>query len=114
MAALRLSLETDRGLTRDTFLDRTPPDFISAVFEMEPNEVRVLSADGFAWLVRLDAVNAPDPTTPEAEAVRSQFAGQTAVEMSTALIQAYTQSLLDETPVELNQAAINAVNAQLP
>jgi peptidyl-prolyl cis-trans isomerase D len=114
MAALRLSLETDRGLTRDTFLDRTPPDFISAVFEMEPNEVRVLSADGFAWLVRLDAVNAPDPTTPEAEAVRGQFAGQTAVEMSTALIQAYTQSLLDETPVELNQAAINAVNAQLP
>ena len=46
--------------------------------------------------------------------MREQFAGQTAVELSTALIQAYTQSLLDETGVELNQAAINAVNAQLP
>ena len=76
--------------------------------------MRVLSADGFAWLVRLDAVNAPDPTTEEAQTVREQFAAQTAVELSTALIQAYTQSLLDETGVKLNQAAINAVNAQLP
>lgn len=114
MAALRLSLETDRALRRDSFLDGTPPDFIASVFEMEPNEVRVLSADGFAWLLRLDAVTAPDPTTSEAQAVREQFAAQTAVELSTALIQAYTQSLLDETGVELNQAAINAVNAQLP
>lgn len=114
MAGMDLALQTDREISRDAFLDGTPPDFIPTVFEMEPNDVRVLSADGDAWLVRLDAVNAPDPTTAEAEAVRSRFAGEAAVELSTALIQAYTQSLLDETGVEINQAAINAVNAQLP
>ena len=114
MAALRLSLETDRDVTRDAFLEGTPPDFMGAIFEMEPNEVRVLSAAGDAWLIRLDAVNAPDPTTPEAEAVREDFAARMAVEMSTGLIQAYTQSLLDATGVEVNQAALNAVNAQLP
>lgn len=114
MAGMDLALQTDREISRDAFLDGTPPDFIPTVFEMAPNDVRVLSADGDAWLVRLDAVNAPDPTTAEAEAVRSRFAGEAAVELSTALIQAYTQSLLDETGVEINQAAINAVNAQLP
>jgi peptidyl-prolyl cis-trans isomerase D len=114
MAALRVALETDRDLARDAFVERTPPGFIEAVFEMEPNELRVLSADGDAWLLRLDAVNAPDPKEPEAEAVLRQFASQTAIEISTGLIQAYTQSLLADTDVELNQAALNAVNAQLP
>ena len=114
MAALRVPLETDRDLTRDAFLDGTPPDFIASVFKMSEGDVQVLSADGSAWLVRLDAVKAPDPNTEDAEAVRSRFAAETAVELSTALIQSYTQSLLDETGVELNQTAINAVNAQLP
>lgn len=114
MAGMRLDLQTDRGLTRDGFLDGTPPDFLATVFQMEENEVRVLSADGEAWLVRLDAIRAPDPTTPEAEAVRARFASETAVELGTALIQSYTQALLDETGVDVNQTAINAVNAQLP
>lgn len=114
MAALRLDLQTDRGLTRDGFLDGTPPDFLRTVFEMDENEVRVLSSDGEAWLVRLDAIKAPDSTTPEAQAVRARFASETAVELSTALIQSYTQSLLDDTGVDINQTAINAVNAQLP
>ena len=114
MAALRVSLEADRELARDAFVEGTPPGFIEAVFEMEPNELRVLSADGDAWLLRLDAINTPDPKDPEAEAVLRQFASQTAVEISTGLIQAYTQSLLADTDVELNQAALNAVNAQLP
>lgn len=114
MAGMRLNLQTDRGLTRDGFLDGTPPDFLTSVFQMDENEVRVLSADGAAWLVRLDAIRAPDATTPEAQAVRARFASETAVELSSALIQSYTQALLDETGVELNQTAINAVNAQLP
>lgn len=114
MAALRLPLETDRDLTRDAFLDGTPPDFIRNVFRMAEGEVQVMSADGGAWLVRLDAIRAPDPETEDARAVRDRFAAETAVELSTALIQSYTQSLLDDTGVELNQTAINAVNAQLP
>ena len=114
MAGLRLDLQTERGLTRDGFLDGTPPDFLETVFQMDEDEVRVMSADGQAWLVRLDAIRAPDATTPEAQAVRNRFASETAVELSTALIQSYTQSLLNETGVEINQTAINAVNAQLP
>lgn len=114
MAGLPVALETDRDLTRDAFVEGTPPDFIETLFDMEVDDLRVLSADGDAWLVRLDAVNAPDPDAPEAQDVRAQFSNQTAAELSTALIQAYTQALLDETGVDLNQSALNAVNAQLP
>ena len=114
MAALNLSLETNRGVSREGFLEGTPPAFIETVFEMEPNELRVLSTAGDAWLVRLDAVVSPDPSTPEAQATREQFAVRTSAELSTAIIQAYTQALIDEFGVDVNQTAINAVNAQLP
>ncbi|NNL72552.1 MAG: peptidylprolyl isomerase, partial [Silicimonas sp.] len=109
-----LALETDTDLARDGFLEGTPPDFIETLFAMTPGDVDVLSADGDAWVLRLDAINPPDATTDEAAALRDAFAARTAVEMSTGLIQAYTQAILDGTGVSVNQSALNAVNAQLP
>ncbi|NNF91392.1 MAG: peptidylprolyl isomerase, partial [Boseongicola sp.] len=109
-----LPLETDSDLARDGFLEGTPPDFIETLFAMTPGDVDVLSADGDAWVLRLDAINPPDATTDEAAALRDAFAARTAVEMSTGLIQAYTQAILDGTGVSVNQSALNAVNAQLP
>lgn len=114
LEGLGLDLRTDTGLTRDGFLDGTPPDFIATVFDMEPGAVTVLSADGDAWLLRLESVAAPDSTTEEAQRVRQQFALDTTAQIATGLIQAYTQAVLDETGVEINQSALTAVNAQLP
>ncbi len=114
MAALGLSLETDRALGRDGFVEGTPPDFTDIVFDMETDEVRVLAEGGEAWLVRIDRIQVPDPTTPDSQAVRAQFALQTAEAISNSLLTAYTQSVLDNTGVTINQSAINAVQAQLP
>lgn len=114
MAALGLDLETDRELSRDAFVEGTPPDFTDTLFAMDRDEVRVLSAAGDAWLMRLDAITPPDPNAPESELVRTQFSSQTAVELSTGLIATFTQSLLNETGIQVNQSAIDAVNAQLP
>lgn len=114
MASLGLDLETDRDLSRDAFVEGTPPDFSETLFAMDRDEVRVLSADGEAWLLRLDAITPPDPDSPDSQLLRSQFAAQTSVEMSAGLIAAYTQALLSETGIEVNQSALNAVNAQLP
>ncbi|NNE79091.1 MAG: peptidylprolyl isomerase [Silicimonas sp.] len=114
MAALGLRLETNRGLERAAFIEGTPPDFTTALFEMEPNELRVLSADGDAWLLRLDAIAAPDASTPAAEALRNDFASRTAIDFSSGITAAFTQALVNNADVELNQAALNAVGAQRP
>ncbi|NNL18324.1 MAG: peptidylprolyl isomerase [Boseongicola sp.] len=114
MAALGLSLQTDRGLERNGFVDGTPPDFTDQVFDMESGEIRVLSEAGEAWLVRLDSIAAPDPTTPEARVVVAQFGQETAQELSRSLLTAFTQAVLAETEVSINQTAINAVTAGVP
>ena len=64
---------------------------------------------GEAWILRLDAIRAPDPTTAEAQAQRLVFADQTANEMARSLLAAFTQAVLEETEVEVNPSAMNLV-----
>ncbi len=113
MAALGLDLQADRNVGRDTLVEGTPPDFVTTLFQLKPDEVAVLAADGDAWVVRLDAVNVPDGTSEEAARAKAAFSEGIARDFSGALLTAYTSSLLDTREVEVNQSAISAVNAQL-
>ncbi|MXQ06946.1 peptidylprolyl isomerase [Alphaproteobacteria bacterium GH1-50] len=114
MAGLGLNLGTDRGVERQGFVPGTPPDFNETVFGMEPDDLATLSADGDAWIIRLDAINQPDPDAPEAASVLARFGVETAREMQTSLIQAFTQSVIRGSDVRINQAVIDAVHAQIP
>ena len=114
MAGLGLALRTNRGLERAGFIEATPPDFADVVFEMKTNDIRILSADGNAWLARLDNVQAPDPSTPVAQAVRLQFSQETEAELSQGLLEAFIQALLQDTDVSVNQSALTAVHSQMP
>ena len=111
MAGLGLALETNRGLTRDGFVEGTPPDFLTTLFEMEPDGIAVLAADGDAWLLRLDAILAADSASPEAQLLKERFSAETAASFATAISNAFTQALVDEAGADINQSAINAVNS---
>ena len=109
MATLGSALSFDREASRDGFIEGTPPNFTETLFEMEPGELRVLAADGDAWILRLDTINAADASDPEAQILKDAFAAQMAGEIGGAISGAYTQALVDQAGVEINQAAINAV-----
>ncbi len=111
MAALDLNLETNRGLTRDGFVEGTPPNFLTTLFELERDGIAVLAADGDAWLLRLDAILAADSASPEAQLLKDRFAAETAASFATAITNAFTQALVDEAGADINQSAINAVNS---
>ena len=113
MAALNLDLESDRNLPRNGFVDGTPPGFIEALFDMERDEIRVLSFDGEAWLMRLDTIATPDLDLPDTAAERDAFAAWIATGLSGGILDAYTQALVEQAEVEVDQAALNAVHAQL-
>ncbi len=111
MAALGLALETNRGITRDGFIEGTPPEFTKTVFDLERDGITVLAADGDAWLVRLDAIIAADSASPEAQTMKQAFAAQTTQSFSTAITNAFTQALVDEAGADINSTAVNAVNS---
>ncbi|MEO0915965.1 MAG: SurA N-terminal domain-containing protein [Pseudomonadota bacterium] len=111
MASLDLAIETNRGLTRDSFVEGTPPSFITTLFELEADGITVVAADGDAWLLRLDAIIAADSTAPDAQLLKDRFSAETAASFAAAITNAYTQSLVDTAGADINQAAINAVNS---
>ncbi len=113
IAAQELDLESDQDILRNGFIEGTPPDFIGALFEMEPGEVRVLPFDGSAWLMRLDRISKPDIEAPDAAEERDQLASWIAAGMSSGMLDAYVRALVEQAEVEVDQAALNAVHAQL-
>lgn len=111
MAALDLNLETSRNITRDGFIEGTPPNFTSEVFDLDADGIAVLAADGDAWLVRLDAILAADSASSDAQTLKAAFAAETAQSFSTAITNAFTQSLVDAFGADIDSNAINAVNS---
>lgn len=111
---LGLDLNVNTDLLRDTALEGTPPDFITALFDLEADDLAVTTAEGDAWILRLDAITPPDADNPEAALLMEQFSVQTAQELSTAVTQAFIQSIVDDAGVEINQGALASVAAHLP
>ncbi|WP_102107188.1 peptidyl-prolyl cis-trans isomerase [Oceaniglobus roseus] len=103
-----------KGLLRDGFVEGAPNEMVTAAFEMQPGETRVLSDANGAVLLRLDAVVAPDMETEEAQKIRTDFSAQTAQSYARDMADAFTRAIETNAGIQLNQAAINAVNAQFP
>ena len=114
MAAVRLPLGMERALTRDAFVEGTPDDFLTEIFAMTEGEIRVVGDETGAWIVRLDRVTAADQASAEAQALKALLAQQAAQEVSSDMLEAFTQALTAQKGIEINQAAVNAVHAQFP
>jgi len=112
-AVMALANETAEQIHRRSFVEGTPPVFMTDVFTMEIGDVMVIENTDGAILVRLDDVAAPDLEAPqsaaELQAVRSQVAGG----ISQDIFEAFAVDLQIRTEININQAALNALNAQL-
>ncbi|WP_342070768.1 peptidylprolyl isomerase [Yoonia algicola] len=102
----------EEGLTRRSFVEGTPPDFNSELFDMAVGEVRVIDAFDRALIVRLDNIAAPDLTDASVIAQRDALAENARAGIAQDIFDAYATSVQQRTETSLNQQTINAVNAQ--
>lgn len=98
-------------LTRRSFVEGTPPTFMTEVFEMEPGEVKVIPSVNNSLIVRLESIAPPDADDPQTTAERQSLAQTGAQGIAQDIFTAYADALQSRTDVNLDQAAINAVNA---
>ena len=110
--SLGLEALTEEGLTRRSFVEGTPPDFNVQLFGMTVGEVRVIDAENRALIVRLDDVAPPDLTDASVIAQRNALAENAAAGIAQDMFDAYATLLQQRTELNINQATINAVNAQ--
>ncbi len=99
-------------IPRTGFFDAAPEGLLTTVFQMVPNEIRVIEAKDFVGVVRLDTV-APAATDGEdAIAMKTALAAQVEQAISQDAFAAFTNALTAKSGITLDQNAINAVHAQ--
>lgn len=102
-----------QSATRDAFVEGAPEGTVATAFQMTEAEVRLVEGPDFVGLMQLDAITPAPKTGDEAEAIRAALSAQVAQSISQDAFQLFSTGLVAETGVTLNDAAINAVNAQM-
>lgn len=111
---LRPMVETNE--TRRGFIEGTPPGALQdTVFALEgPGQARAVPGQsGQVIVVQLDAIADPDPEDPQVIATRDQLAESAVNGIAQDIFDLYSRRLQERTDVQIDQAAINAVNAGL-
>jgi peptidyl-prolyl cis-trans isomerase D len=106
-----LEEQTAPGITRQAFQPGTPPDFVQTVFDMEVGDVTLLPGDARVFILRLDAISAPDTTNVDLERLRSGLADAAANDIAQDLYQALADDIRGRVGITLDQQALNAVHA---
>ncbi len=110
-ADLELQTTSAEGITRRGFQPDTPAVFIETVFDMTEGEARVIPGNGRIFLMRLDAIRAPDPEDQDLEQLTTLLRDQAASGMGQDLFQLLANDIRARAGIELNQSALNAVHS---
>ncbi|MTD99528.1 peptidylprolyl isomerase [Paracoccus sp. YIM 132242] len=103
-----------KDITRDGWIEGAPAEAVTRAFAMaEPGEVEVVDAENRVILLRLDAIDEADLASEEAlrinEAVRDRL-GQS---LQSDIFDYYARAVQRDAGIQLDQSAINAINAQV-
>ena len=105
-----LPFRVENALTRTAFLDDVPANFMAQVFEMEPNDLRVVSGVGSAFVVRLEEI-LPPAETDELRQAQAALAAQMNQALAQNIFDAYVNDAQTRARPEIDQRALNAVQS---
>ncbi|WIY24915.1 peptidylprolyl isomerase [Parasedimentitalea psychrophila] len=105
-----LTVTSETGLTRTAYIDNTPADMMTQLFEMAPGELRLVSDDSSTVVLRLEEILPADENNDLA-ALANALQAQLNQALSQALFQAFAQDAQSRARPTIDQQAINAVQA---
>ncbi|SMX42553.1 peptidyl-prolyl cis-trans isomerase [Actibacterium lipolyticum] len=111
MQGLEMTVEQAEAVTRGGV---TPLTLSDAVFGLEIGESTIVDAGKTVFLVQLDDILPPDAEDTATAQLKTALDAQAAQAISQDIFAMFAQALLNDAGLTLNQAAINAVHAQLP
>lgn len=110
-----LGLVTTRydDFARDGFVADAVPEIGKAVFGMTAGTSQVVDAAARVFLVSLTAINPADKANPDVAARRAQLAAQLGQSLGNDVFEQFTRAAQAQYGLVLNEAAVDAVNAQM-
>lgn len=99
------------GLRRTDIMPDLPRELVETGFEMDEGEVRIVEGTTRLHLVQLNAIQSPDLMLDDVAAQGRALEQQLAQSIAQDLFGYFASSLRQETPIQLNQQMIDAVQA---
>ena len=97
--------------TRGRSVLGTPPDFVSNIFTLEPGEVHVQAGFGSVFVARLTDILQTDSSNPQITALRDGLSEQALGDLSQDIYAAFANDIQNRIGINIDQRAVNAVNA---
>lgn len=110
-AFLDLEAVQETNITRRGFINGTPSNFLTEIFEMEQGDVRVVPNGDSAIIVRLDGITAADETDEAYSAEAASVAESAGEGIAQDIYEFYSRTVQLRTDVQINDQALNAVHA---
>jgi peptidyl-prolyl cis-trans isomerase D len=110
-AGLDAMIETDQ--TRGAFVEGTPADFMSTLFDLEPGAVATLPSDNAVVILRVDSVTEATES-PDNATLLQNLSAQVNQTLAQDVLSVYTDSILFTNPPQINQQALQAVHVNFP
>ncbi len=102
--------KTETAQTRTAYIEGTPAEMMIAAFEMEPGELRIVSDEDGAVVLRLDEV-LPAEDSDEMQMLQQALGTQLDQAISQALFEAFAQDAQIRAAPRVDQQALNAVQS---
>ena len=109
--AAGLTPRTAANLTRRSFVEGTSPEFIREVFAMDEGETRVITGEGFAAVVRLDATQPPAEDDEGVVAERQAIEERLGTGLAQDIYAAFATAVQSSTEIRIDDAAVQAVHS---
>ena len=111
--AAGLTPQLGEGLTRSSYVDGTPDDFMDQVFDLEEGGVAVLPARDSVVVLRLDAVT-PAGEDDQTQALMDRLSQQLDQALAQGLFDIYSNAVMRDADPQIDQRAVSAVHVNFP
>ena len=111
--AAGLTPELGEGLTRSSYVDGTPDDFMDQVFDLDEGGVAVLPAGDSVVVLRLDAVT-PAGEDDQTQALMTRLSQQLDQALAQGLFDIYSNAVMRDADPQIDQRAVSAVHVNFP
>ena len=111
--AAGLTPQLGEGLTRSSYVDGTPDDFMGQVFDLEEGGVAVLPAGDSVVVLRLDAVT-PAGEDDQTQALMDRLSQQLDQALAQGLFDIYSNAVMRDADPQIDQRAVSAVHVNFP
>lgn len=107
------TVDVQEPVVRSGYIDGAPKGMLDGIFDMKKDQVKAFQGDEEVWIIKLTQILPPATNDPDIKKMRESILSQGEQGMQNDAFLYFAQAIQSKQGINVNQSALNAVNAQL-